>query len=172
MNRFYDIPDNQTDRTVGIYIQADNLDHFAFSDPRGNSIGVGSDTVQDTSWYNCVNWNEDSSLCFFWEEIPEGPADSFYCCDTFVYATISPEVVNISHGSLTVNGPPACGDFNGDGNINIIDVTGIIGYLYQGGQPPAFPNKVDVDSSGVINLLDITYLINYLYGGGPEPNCP
>lgn len=66
----------------------------------------------------------------------------------------------------------ACGDINTDARINILDVTFLIRFLYQGGPPPAEPNLADVDSSGVINLLDITYLINYLYKGGPEPRCP
>jgi hypothetical protein len=65
------------------------------------------------------------------------------------------------------------GDANGDGRLNIIDVTFIITYLYNEGTPPPDPDYADPNGSCVINLLDITYLINYLYKGGfvPLPGC-
>jgi len=64
-----------------------------------------------------------------------------------------------------------CGDANGDGNINILDITFLINYLYKGGPAPDPVEIADVNGSGNINLLDITYLIGYLYKGGPGPNC-
>jgi hypothetical protein len=66
-----------------------------------------------------------------------------------------------------------CGDANSDDEIDILDYTYLIAYLYQGGPPP-YPEKAgDLNCNGVINILDITYLISYLYQGGPEPcaNC-
>jgi len=60
------------------------------------------------------------------------------------------------------------GDANGDGNINILDVTFLINYLYKGGPEPNL-YAGDVDGSGAINLLDVNYLINYLYREGPPP---
>jgi hypothetical protein len=67
---------------------------------------------------------------------------------------------------------PVCGDVNNDGWINILDITFLIAYLYQGGPAPIPPEIADVNSSGEINILDITYLISNLYMGGPEPICP
>ncbi len=64
-----------------------------------------------------------------------------------------------------------CGDANDSGEINILDITFLISYLYKGGPEPAFPAAADVNMSGNINILDITYLISYLYKGGPEPVC-
>ena len=64
-----------------------------------------------------------------------------------------------------------CGDVNGSGGINILDVTYLINYLYKGGPAPEFPEAADVNMSGSINILDISYIINYLYKGGPEPVC-
>jgi hypothetical protein len=68
--------------------------------------------------------------------------------------------------------PFICGDANGDTTVNILDITFLIAYLYQGGPAPDPMNSADVNSDGAVNILDITYLIAYLYQGGPEPNCP
>jgi len=66
----------------------------------------------------------------------------------------------------------SCGDIDGTGYVNILDVTFLINYLYKGGQAPNPEETADVNNSGGINILDVTYLINYLYKYGPEPNCP
>ena len=60
------------------------------------------------------------------------------------------------------------GDANKDGNINALDITYLINFLYKSGPAPD-PYTGDVNNSGVINALDITYLINYLYKSGPPP---
>jgi len=61
------------------------------------------------------------------------------------------------------------GDCNGDSNINILDVTYLIAYLYNGGPPPEPLVSADPNCTITINILDITYLISYLYKGGPAP---
>jgi len=67
--------------------------------------------------------------------------------------------------------PWLCGDVNTDGIVNILDITFLIDYLYNG--PPAEPfDAADVNDDGAVNILDVTYLINYLYKGGPAPDCP
>ncbi len=61
------------------------------------------------------------------------------------------------------------GDANGDWNVNALDITYLINFLYKHGAPPN-PLKVgDVNGTCTINALDITYLINYLYKGGNAP---
>jgi hypothetical protein len=65
-----------------------------------------------------------------------------------------------------------CGDVNDDWNINIIDVTRLIMYLYNSGNPPVNFEAADVNHDCTINILDITGLINYIYMGGPQPDCP
>ena len=61
------------------------------------------------------------------------------------------------------------GDANLDEAINILDITLLIDWLYQGGWWPPDPICGDVNSDGTINILDITFLINYLYQDGPPP---
>ena len=65
-----------------------------------------------------------------------------------------------------------CGDASGEGNVNILDVTFIINYLYRGGPAPDPIESADCNASGGVNILDATYLISYLYKGGPAPVCP
>lgn len=67
---------------------------------------------------------------------------------------------------------PMCGDANGDGIVNILDITFLVSYLYKGGTAPSPLSNGDANGSGAINLLDVTYLITYLYKGGPAPVCP
>jgi hypothetical protein len=70
-----------------------------------------------------------------------------------------------------------CGDATNDGNVNILDITFLIAYLYMSGSAPEYLIACDVNGSGTVenpqvNILDITYLIAYLYMSGPAPNCP
>lgn len=53
------------------------------------------------------------------------------------------------------------GDVNGDYEINIADVTGLIDQLLSGEELPAY---YDVDGDGVVNIKDITDLIDMLLG--------
>jgi hypothetical protein len=65
-----------------------------------------------------------------------------------------------------------CGDFNGDGELNIFDVTGTIAFLYTEGDPPAVEDAADVNNDGTINIFDAAYMIDFLYQEGPAPDCP
>jgi hypothetical protein len=64
-----------------------------------------------------------------------------------------------------------CGDADGEGMINILDVVYLINYLYKNGAEPVMPEFVDVNGDTFINILDIVYVINFLYKGGEEPIC-
>ncbi|MFH1372568.1 MAG: S8 family serine peptidase [bacterium] len=60
------------------------------------------------------------------------------------------------------------GDLDG-GGITVSDITYLVGYLFQGGPPPA-PLKIgDVDCSGGIDVADLTYLVQYIFASGPPP---
>ncbi len=74
------------------------------------------------------------------------------------------------NGSLTLT--YICGDANGNGLVNISDITYLINFLYKHGPAPEPLQAADVNASGTVNIQDITYLINYLYKHGPAPNCP
>ncbi|SYZ72470.1 exported hypothetical protein [Candidatus Zixiibacteriota bacterium] len=68
--------------------------------------------------------------------------------------------------------PPACipGDVNGDRTINIIDVNGLISFLYKGGASPS-PYAIcsgDADCNCRLNIQDVSTIINFLYKSGPS----
>ncbi len=54
------------------------------------------------------------------------------------------------------------GDIDGDGKVNIDDVTALISYLLSGNEAPA---AADCDMDGKVNIDDVTTLINYLLSG-------
>nr|MBN2277649.1 hypothetical protein [candidate division Zixibacteria bacterium] len=168
----YDIPDEMTDRTVTIYVQATTADNFSFSDEKGNAIGILTDTIYDTTWYECLVW--EGGICTLWEEVEEGPTDSFVISDTILNGHIDTSKVYIFNGSLTIELPPPydCGDVNCSNSVNILDATYMINYLYRGGPAPCVADLMDVNCDTKRNILDATYLINYLYRGGPSPHCP
>jgi len=65
--------------------------------------------------------------------------------------------------------PPAPGDCNADGIIDLGDVLRLISYLYKGAAPPDPLCVGDVNDDGIVDFEDLLYLNNYLYKGGPAP---
>ena len=56
------------------------------------------------------------------------------------------------------------GDVNGDGAVNIADVTNLIDYLLGTSSSPINISAADVHGDGVINIADVTALIDLLLG--------
>ncbi len=65
-----------------------------------------------------------------------------------------------------------CGDANGNGAINIIDVSFLINAIYRQGTQPDPIWLGDPNGNGASNIIDVSYLINFLYRSGPAPVCP
>ena len=57
------------------------------------------------------------------------------------------------------------GDVNGDGEVNIADVTALIDYLLGGDDSGIDINAADCDQDGNVTISDVTALIDYLLGG-------
>lgn len=55
------------------------------------------------------------------------------------------------------------GDFNNSGNLNLLDILGLISFIYEDGPAPLTIENGDVDSNFDINLIDILMLIDILY---------
>jgi len=64
------------------------------------------------------------------------------------------------------------GDVDGNGSINIADVTFLVTYLFLEGPAPDPLALADVDCIDSINVGDLTFLVDYLFMGGPAPDCP
>ncbi|MFH2037374.1 MAG: dockerin type I repeat-containing protein [Candidatus Zixiibacteriota bacterium] len=168
--RVYDAPTIEFGTTVNISIMTDNMDNYSISDEYGRNLGVDGYEIPDTSWFNCTHWY-DETTCLYWERVAEGPADSMWCCDTM--HILEPESAGacINGGTMSLYTGPDCGDYNGDGTINIMDITGTIHCIYILHVIGCDLSMMDVDNSGYVNILDLVYLIGYLYKGGPVPQC-
>lgn len=57
------------------------------------------------------------------------------------------------------------GDTNGDGNVNIVDVTYLIDYLLAGCQSSFHTENADMNDDGVVSITDLTALIDLLLQG-------
>ena len=57
------------------------------------------------------------------------------------------------------------GDVDGDGNVNISDVTTLIDYLLSGDASGLNLAGADCDQGGSVNIADVTALIDYLLSG-------
>jgi len=169
----YDIPDTMTERAVNIHVVTETIDHFSFSDPNGNSIGIMIDSFPDTTWFICTEWSEPDpdSFCLNWEEVPGPPADSVDI--TWVlYGVVDTTKVVVTDGLLTVL-LPICGDIDGSGgNPNVADLTYLVEYLFFEGPPPPVIEMANVDRDSGINVADLTYLVDFLFFDGPAPDCP
>ena len=64
-----------------------------------------------------------------------------------------------------------CGDFDGDGKVNIVDLTNLVAYLFTGGEAPPIPASMDIDEDGKVNIVDLTLLVGYLFGDGSPLEC-
>ena len=79
-------------------------------------------------------------------------------------------VVNLR---IVVVDPPEpeyiCGDANADELTNITDAVYLIGFIFNGGEPPEPMEAGDVNCDELVNITDAVYLIQFIFSGGPPP---
>jgi hypothetical protein len=82
------------------------------------------------------------------------------------------------YGAFTLYGGLSCcvgkrGNVNGQGIVELADLSALVSYLTGGTYVPPCPESTDVDGNGKVELRDLSALINYLTGGGYVlPSCP
>jgi hypothetical protein len=160
------IPDTLSDRKADILINWQFMDHFFFMAPNGHLMGTVSESVIDTSYFNCLQWVGE--ICLQYGQVPGPPADSIFV-DTFSITKVDTALTRIINGSITIR---PCGDANNDNKTNLLDISFIINYLYRQGPAPNPIQAADVDKNGTTNLLDVSAIINFLYRGGEPLGCP
>jgi len=162
------------------------------TDPVGDSIGLEFNTIQDATYDDTLDWNEDGDMDDL-VTIPHpyvGEYQIRVIREEGVDDTATYDLgirINGSDMDLLADGdtvPPAdgcsdysydClahlkGDVNGDDQINSADVVFLINYLFKSGPAPD-PLELGYVNCGdeAINSADVVYLINYLFKGGPPP---
>lgn len=70
------------------------------------------------------------------------------------------ETCTVSVPTVSING-----DVNGDGDINISDVTALIDYLLSSNPSNIQLGNADINTDGSVNISDVTALIDYLLSG-------
>ena len=59
------------------------------------------------------------------------------------------------------------------GDIDISDLTALVGWMFKSGSAPPCMLEADVDGNGEHDVADVTYLVGYMFKSGPEPAaCP
>jgi hypothetical protein len=180
------------------YYMTDTLRVLAFSpvdlivtDPQGDSIGIGFNTIPDATYDTTQDYNMD------------GDKDDIVTIPNRLVGTYLIRVVTEPGGSgtydlgiridggstamLAMNNPcpgPGevdtfyygapefkSGDATGDWNVDVGDVVYLINYLYKNSSPPNPLQAGDANCDGIVDIGDVVYLINYLYREGLSPSC-
>ncbi|MEA3297399.1 MAG: hypothetical protein U9R56_05995, partial [candidate division Zixibacteria bacterium] len=166
-----DILDTTTSRTTDIVINK-SIEYFNFSDPYGQLIGTIRDSILDTAYFVCLEWQDDTT-CLEWEQV-EGPPDPYDMKQIYwdYFSYLDSANVFIYDGSLTVTGGYLCGDINSDGfGPNISDLIYLATYMFNEGPVPEVLMSADCNGIGQIDITDVIYLLNYMFYSGDEPIC-
>jgi aminopeptidase YwaD len=67
--------------------------------------------------------------------------------------------------------PTSDGDLNGDGFVDIQDLSQMIDFLFFSGPIPGGLNSADVDASCSVDISDLGCLVDYLFVNGPAPKA-
>jgi hypothetical protein len=64
------------------------------------------------------------------------------------------------------------GDFNGDDEIDVVDVVALVNYLFRDAEGHEPLEAGNVNGDDIANVTDVVYLVNYLFRDGVDPsNC-
>lgn len=166
-------PDSGEQTSATVEIEHYSLQVFAFSDPEGQLIATVQDSVKDTIYWNCLEWNADSTECLEWEwlEEPSGPDDSFLV----VWRPISyldTGAVAISNGQVVVGGAYLCGDVNADWTgPDISDLVYLVQFMFGGGPEPAAVAAADCVGDGSLDIGDLVCFVSFMFQSGSPPEC-
>jgi hypothetical protein len=121
-------------------------------------------------------------LITLWMQVSPGTPDQWIDIDTtfvppggeFILSvdgggSIRPIYSDCGTEDVRIGYLPICGDVNGDGDVNVLDVSYLLTYIIADWTPPVAMVAADVDECGTVNMADVSYLCEHLYVGGPAP---
>ena len=170
-------------QTTGVFTLAQSGDYDSFvattpaegywQDPNGED---------PTAWvtYGVVKWaagNYEEMLLLYLEIAPDFQGGDLtlttVCSSSYDTrgATVKDigeqmvEYVRVCHMSTPIPFEPKRGDVNGDGVVNIADVSDLIDYLLNSNATPVSEENADVNGTGNVNIADVSDLIDFLLTG-------
>ncbi len=160
--------------TAGLRTEYFHSISYTFSDPANQRyVLLMESSDDDYSEYLAPGGGPVLSLHF---STPFNAVPGIVTIDTATLSSKEPKITTIwgdywpdAHqaGSIVI---PFCdhGDANCDGDVNVVDITQLVQYLFYLAAP-IDPRGGDADASGGVNVADITYLVQYLFFHGPPP---
>lgn len=151
---------------------------------------IKTDSIQVLTWYGSDDWtilDENGNDLPEWltfepediYELDEESGEEAFSHNVYVYAEAEPLPEGVSGRECTV--VMSCigaelkyhfvqgeisenkkGDVNGDGEVNVSDVTALVNMIL--GVQEKDEARADVDGNGVINVSDVTALVNIILG--------
>jgi ankyrin repeat protein len=159
------------------------------TDPVGDSIGIGFNTIPGADYDITTDWDHDGDNDDI-VTIPDRLVGDYLIevvaesGDTGVYdlgiRIDGSNIMNLAtdHPSPSPGEPDTFsynvpwyvrGDANGDWVVSVTDVVYLINHLFIGGPGPEVWQAGDANCDETINVSDVVYLINYLFISGPPP---
>ena len=178
------------------HYMTDTLTVVAFSpvdiivtDPKGDSIGLGFNTIPGADYDTTQDYNHDGDkddivtlpnrlVGDYLIQVVAEPGDSgaydlgirIDGSNIMNLATNHPSPSPDEADTFSYNAPWYMrGDANGDWVVSVTDVVYLINYLFIGGPGPEVWQTGDANCDETINVSDVVYLINYLFISGPPP---
>jgi hypothetical protein len=170
--------------TDGLIIVAFGPVDLIVTDPKGDSIGIGFNTIPGATYDTAQDRDSVTIpnrlvglyiIRVFAEPTERGVYSLGIRVDGSAMTMLASGEPTPPPGetvTFTYNAPWFLrGDANGDWNINVTDVVYLINYLFliPPGPAPEPLETGDVNCDGAINVTDVVYLINYLFLVPPGP---
>jgi hypothetical protein len=178
--------------TDGITVMGFSPIDLIVTDPQGDSIGIGFNTIPGAQYDTTQDYNGDGDKDdivtipnrlvgdYLIQVVAElGGGGGIYSMgiridgSNVVYMAWHqpcPPVGEID--TFTYHAPLyLAGDATGDWNVDISDVVYLLNYLFVHGPAPDPFGAGDATCDGVVDVSDVVYLLNYLFARGPSPSC-
>ena len=148
-----------------------------------STIPVGVDLEVFRLCYNTLNApGGTSSLAFAFDlPVPSGPPGVLATNEVFaipdagtgISQAILPPQLSFLDGSIKIeSGGFIRGDFDGDGQVQIVDAIGILQLLFLAGTDPMCDDALDINDDDSRDILDAIVLLNFLFLSDEPPLSP
>ena len=122
----------------------------------GASTKLTANGTTQASYYNCKTTMNDGLAI-------TSPSGAKFSSSGTVVSSTGTVLYNVN---VVISKPAVTrGDVNGDGSVNISDVTALIDYLLSGNASGVNVSAADCNQDGSVNISDVTGLIDYLLSG-------